>query len=573
MTVLTDPVEARLERQRALDALHFSHAVKAGAPPRFPAQDTVTQARFGPDAGRAGSGVTWQRVVSSDPRELWYLALPSKLLPRQVEQIKRAGLGGDLWQQWQLQALIEDSWPMLKKCAHEVRQAVSNSRFVVRAKSEEGEEPTKKANDKAALVRESFASLRPDRFTDEVGFNSMVYHLTDAMLSGISMCEIHWDKQSRMPRAATWVHPRHYTFAQNGRMTIMGNADTTLNLSLPPKGVPLNEAQLNMKFLCAQFISRSGSTLGGGLIRPLGTWWSYWIYAREWIATMAQKHGTPFLKAKYTAGAMTQEEMDRLEAKLRDAGANNYLLMPSTADVEIIPAQSLGTDNPIVHLIKQADDASQILLLGQTATTQGTPGQLGGEQERGMVKRENVEALAGWVGRVLTDQWATNVLMANYGNTDDCPTVEADFTETSSPEKQAARYTQLTGPNMPPILLSEFYKDNSLTQPKPGDEVVHAGKATVYEGAKSQDELFEEDLNRQVMQAEAAAELQGGGDQPPVKSSRRKSRVHSATVKAIAAVTDDQLELLNDLGEAVIRGDRNGKLDQLKLQLEQLAKR
>ena len=566
MTVSHDPYQRQLERQRELDALHFTHAVRAGLPPRFPAQDTVSQARFAPPSGH-GSGVMWQRVVSSDPRELWYLALPSKLLPRQVEQIKRAGLGGDLWQQWQLQALIEDSWPMFKKCAHEVRQAVASVRFVVRAKSEEGEEPSKKSQEKARLVRESLTCMRPDRFTDECGFATMVYHLTDAMLNGVSMIEIHWDKRTKLPRAASWVHPRHYTFRQDGKMTIMGDADTTLNLSLPPKGIGLNEDQLAMKFLCAQFISRSGSSLGGGLIRPLGTWWSYWIYAREWIATMAQKHGTPFLKAKYTNGAMTQDEQDRLESKLRDAGANNYLLMPSTADVEVIPAQSLGTDNPIMHLVRMADEAPQILLLGQTATTQGTPGKLGGEQEHGMVKRENVEALAGWVGRVLTDQWAVNVIKANYGDDSDCPTIEADFTETTKPAEQAARYVQLCNPNMPPILLSEFYKDNSLTQPKPGDEVVHGGKATIYEGAQTKEEMFEEDLNHQVMQAEAAAELQGGDG---VQASERPVPI---VVKAIKSATNEELDDLIELGDAVIRGDRNGKLDQLKVKLDGLSRR
>src|SRR5574343_134795 len=95
-------------------------AVRAAAPPtppyRGPGTDTLD---IMPSLGAVVKPTDWRdgdtytvRVITSDPRDMWYLALPAKLLPKQVEQIKRSGLGGDIWQQWQLCDLMADSWPM-----------------------------------------------------------------------------------------------------------------------------------------------------------------------------------------------------------------------------------------------------------------------------------------------------------------------------------------------------------------------------------------------------------------------------------------------------------------------------
>ena len=549
-------VTAAAPRKPSADTAHTPPAAHRGEPVYFPPFIRPDQ---GPDEFR------WQRVVTSDPREAWYLALPNKLLPRQVEQIKRAGLGGDLWQQWQLEALMSDSWPMYRKCAHEVRQAVAGSRWIVRPYAAEGEEPTAKAEEKAALVRRSLVAMKPDRFSDEKGFRGLVYNLCDALLNGISMCELLWNKQpdatgALLPRAATWIHPRHYTFSDAGKVSILGNSDvgSTLQFNGRPNQLDMSQPDMLLKFMCAQYSSRSGSALAGGLVRPLAPWWSYWIYGREWIAVMAQKHGTPFLKGKYQSGSMTDTELSKLEGRLRDAGANNYALIPSNAELEVVAAQTLGADNPIVSLMRQADEAPQYLLLGQTGTTTATPGKLGNDDAHGDVKKEHIQALAEWAGSVLTEQWATAVLVANYGDDEECPTIEADFTEVASPEKQATRWQALTGMNMPPVMKSEFYKENSLTEPKPGDEVVKDGKVTIMEEAMSDDERFARDLDRQVQQAEAQMELQAeaaGGS--PAQAKDQKPDVR----KVLAKATDAELaELEAAVKAAETAPHRNGEV-------------
>lgn len=523
--------------------------------------------------------VQWKRIVGSDPRENWYLALPAKLLPRQVEQIKRAGLSGDLWQQWQLEALMSDSWPMYRKCSHEIRQAVAGCRWVVRPYAEDGQEPTDEAQEKAALVRRSLVSMQPDRFTDEKAFSGMVYQLTDAILNGLSMVELQWHRVNgeKLPRAATWVHPRHYTFGRNGRLAIMETQDIgDMNLNAKKRGIGLTDEQMRRKFLCAQYASRSGSSLAAGLSRPVATWWSYWIYGREWIAVMAQKHGTPFLKGKYKTGTMDENEQARLEGRLRDAGPNNYVLIPDTTDVEVIPAQALSKDNPIMHLMRMADEAPQYLLLGQTGSTTSTSGKLGGDEIHGEVKRENVEAAAEWMGDVFTEQWAKTVVEVNYGNANECPIVEADFTEVGSPEKQATRYATLVGAGIP-VLISEMCKDNNLTQPKPGDEVFQGGKVTIFEAPLTTEEHFERDLDQQVQQAEAQASLQAEFSEPAKGSERVKVGVVKARGKTLRRTLQDATsseldELESKINAAESAPHKNGEVEAVKATVLTLAR-
>jgi phage gp29-like protein len=561
-------------------------AVRAAAPPtppyRGPGTDTLD---IMPSLGAVVKPTNWRdgdtytvRVITSDPRDMWYLALPAKILPKQVEQIKRSGLGGDVWQQWMLGDLMADSWPMFKKCSHELRQAVANCNYVVRPYALEGEEPTDSALAKAVLVRMAMKGFRPDPATDERGFHGLVYHLTDALLNGLSAVELIWGEPERhadgqwrvLPRAVAWIHPRHYCFTVDGRLNFYENTYQWGQLnqkaanSTPPPG----------KVIIGQYMSRSGSVLGSGLMRPLATWWSYWIFGREWIATMAQKHGTPFLHASYKPGVTSELEKTAIENKLRDAGANNYMLYPEGVILNVVQAARLSTDNPIMFMMRQADEAPQYLLLGQTATTTATPGRLGGEGEHADVKRENVEALAGWVSRTLTEQFATAVVRRNYDDEEEVPTIETDFTEVASPEEQARRWAILTGVNMPPVLKSEFYRDNSLTEPEPGAEVVKNGQVGLMPNA----DVEVNAVPMPPMLPMGGGEASGTMDQDFEPDNGEVAARHMARLRAVMArASDGELKAILVKAEAAegarVAGRLNGEAHELEAAIEAVGRR
>ena len=235
----------------------------------------------------------------------------------------------------------------------------------------------------------------------------------------------------------------------------------------------------------------------------------------------------------------------------------------------VVQAARLSTDNPIMFMMRQADEAPQYLLLGQTATTTATPGRLGGEGEHADVKRENVEALAGWVSRTLTEQFATAVVRRNYDDEEEVPTIETDFTEVASPEEQARRWAILTGMNMPPVLKSEFYRDNSLTEPEPGSEVVKNGQVGLMPNA----DVEVNAVPMPPMLPMGGGEASGTMDQDFEPDNGEVAARHMARLRAVMArASDGELEAILAKAEAAegarVAGRLNGEAKELEAAIQ-----
>jgi phage gp29-like protein len=503
-----------------------------------------------------------ERTIHNDPRELWYLALPYKLTPKQVIQILRDALGGDLWQQWQLLSLMLDTWPRLRKCQHEVRTAVAAAKYVVRPYVEdEGDEPTQSAIDKAATVRRAMRAFRPDPTTDESEFFGMVYACTDSVLNGLSMVELMYYRKGLelLPRAAAWVHPRHFTFGNDGRLAVFDDMYNRLNYALaqtPGEGPDGN------KFLIPQYTSRSGSSLGGGLMRPLAWGWSARVFGQEWMLNHAQKFGNPFLDISYKVGT-PQAELDRLKGYMADAGNQGFLMHPEGSEAQIHPAQSLGPDNAHRNILEMTDVWCAELILGQESTTKQTPGKLGNEGSQEQVKREVIQGVANWVARtVLTAQFAAAICRVNYGTDDECPEIEADFTEESDPQAEAARDQVFLSAGVP-MVAEEFYKRHNLTMPQDEDIVIKGGTIGKQGDLKAQaEEARQAALNPQAASGEP-------DEDDPKQVTEAKLR------KALRKATDEEVDELAELVTAAKAkgGEINGEWESVKVKVQEIYSR
>lgn len=432
-----------------------------------------------------------QKTVTSDPRDTYFLWLPSKLNPNQILQILRAALGGDLWRQAMLLQLMLDSWPMLRKCAHELREPVSNATYVVRPYLADGDEPSPKAKEKADLIGRAMKNWAPNQFSDEKGWNGMLYHVSEAMLAGLTMEELIWHPPTDwgsgievLPRAACWVHPRNISFGSNG---LVGLSDQRYNSQmLPAQGLPPQGAPEPMKFLCAQFLGASGSVLSAGHMRALAWSWAGVMFNQEWMFIAAQNYGSPFVDYTYQSG-MLKEDLDQLDSDIAKGLANRYIGHIEGTILNVNAPAPIGPDNPQRHLMEMADRRCCELLLGTEATTKATPGKLGDNDGGGAhdkTKQERVEGLAKWVGTEVLNHFVEAVLLANYGSRpgqiaaalSERPTIESDFTGTTDPMAQAQRDEVFLGnPNFA-VLAEEIYKGNNLTVPEEGDLVLMGGK-------------------------------------------------------------------------------------------------
>jgi phage gp29-like protein len=437
-----------------------------------PAGDTVNP------VGNAGFS-PMERAVFSDPRELWYLALPEKMTPMQVAQLLRSALAGDIWQQWQLSRKMADTWPVFRKAAHELLEAVAYIKYRVQPHRRGSEPPTDRAVEKAKLVEKAMDSFQPDPFTDERGFSGMCYLLCDAVLSGISLVELIWRRDTEsgewLPRACAWVHPRHYTFDENGRLVVWSSE--ALIRSSPanvPAGYTAN-APDPRKFICAQFLSWSGSSLGNGLMRPLAWAWAARMFNLEWMLNTAKRFGSPFLDITYKPGSLSDEDRKALDQMLQTAAALNHIKRPDTTSLNVVPPATVSGDNPQRVLEDKADEWCLYLLLGQKGTTIETPGRLGNTDVHASVKAERMLGIAQWLARGPLRAFARAVLLMNYGNADDCPEITPDATRQLTLQERLNALGAFSFSKVP-VRVDEMYATLGFTAPTEGDSVFVNGE-------------------------------------------------------------------------------------------------
>lgn len=519
-----------------------------------------------------------RRVVGADPREAYYLALPNKLTPQQCLNIMRAGLGGDIWQMGMLLALMEDTWPTFRMASHQLREAVSHMRFNVQAVAAKGKDPTPEAEERAELVDRAMKSFTPNPFNDEKNFSGFVYNCCHAMLLGISMDEIVWYRKASetnglpevLPRAAMWVHPRHFTFTDQGFITVL--ADDYSRLYTDPRliqRIRLGESPDPDRFVCSQFISRSGSVLGAGFMRPLVWYWAARQFNLEWMLNTAKQYGSPFIAIGYKQGQNGRGDVDELNAFLKDAGALRRLLHPEGTTPQIFPAGTLGKENPQRVIEEKADEACLFLLLGQKGTTFGTAGKLGSDDTHADVKDERKHGLAKWVADNSLTQFARMVLRMNYGNDDFCPTIEPDTTKPLNAQDTATLTSSISTSRVP-VVADEFYKKIGFSRPEPGDTVIAGGVIGVQGEALTQEEQFEQELGQQEMQAEVQMGLENQMAPAPAKGAQpvKINVVRAQARRAAAAMTDAELSLAEEAVKAatvaVKSGHVNGEWDEVR---------
>jgi phage gp29-like protein len=530
-----------------------------------------------------------ERTVRNDPRESFYWTLPNKLTPQQCLQMLRAALAGDLFQQFNLCQLMLDTWPTFRMASHQLMESAAYMRYAVHPFAEEGKKPSKRAMEKADLVSRAMRSMEPNPFNDELGFSGMVYKTCDAMLNGISLTELLWTPKASsdhgrewLPTAAAWVHPRHFTFSTEGNIALFTDDSDRINsgvLGYRPGMMP----DMN-KFICGQFISRAGSSLGAGFMRPLVWYWAARQFNNEWMLNTAKQYGSPFIDITYRTGSITTgpgSDLEKLNEMLKTAGPQRRLLHPEGTTAEIHQPSSLGKENPQRVLEEKADEACLFLLLGQKGTTTSVSGQLGNDDSHENVKEERKLGLANWVARNPLRQFARAVLNRNYGNSDECPNIEPDTTKPLKPEQVGQMATAISTSKVP-VRADEFYKKIGFTQPDEGEMVLTGGILGIQGKALTDEERFDQQLGQQAKQAEVQMELQAeaAGAAPAQATEGRpvKINVVKAGVKklreALWHATDEELAELEDkLTAAEQAAHRNGEITAVELAVHKVVNR
>jgi phage gp29-like protein len=124
--------------------------------------------------------------------------------------------------------------------------------------------------------------------------------------------------------------------------------------------------------------------------------WLYWpvLFKRNglkfWLIFL-EKFGAPTAVGRYNAGSATAAEKTALLQAVRAIQTDSGIIIPEGMAIELLEAARSGTSD-YAALQTAMDAAIQKVVLGQTASTQGTPGRLGGDDLQGDVRDDIIKA-------------------------------------------------------------------------------------------------------------------------------------------------------------------------------------
>lgn len=350
-------------------------------------------------------------MIDVEVKDRLLLQMRRRLFPSDVEGILYTALTGDLFYLDQLFQIMIDTWPRLQTNLNKLKRAVSRLSYSVNAYRENEKDPTPSAIEKANLVKRALFGMTPNIPFQQRDFKETLEDIVESIPTGFVVSEIYWEsrKGEVSPRCTRRIPARYYRYPYV--------VDATDRLMLNPSG-DLGGTDLYdfppYKFLICIKPTSVAHPVQSAMMRCMAAWWVASRFGLEWFMNYAQLFGIPFRKATYTTG--DQQVYQQLIQMMRQAGSASWGVFPEGTNVEILNPASGGAAMPQERLMEAADKACDILLLGQTLTTEvGTSGSraLGGIHKE--VLDEIIESAALWTSKIVNTQIIPGIVRFNFG--------------------------------------------------------------------------------------------------------------------------------------------------------------
>ena len=318
----------------------------------------------------------------------------------------------------------------------------------------------RKAGRPAATTREqAIAEFVSDTLLN-CNFDQARQELLKAILYGHYEAEIIWqpDNANLKIKKIIGKHPRRFIFTPQRELRLL-----TLTSMIDGEALP------DKKFLSFTY-GDSDNPYGSGLGRRL--WWPVWFkkHGIKFWMVFLEKFGMPTIVGKYPSGTMPEMQknlMNAIEAIQSDTGVK----IPDTMSVEFLEASRAGS---VTHaqLCEYMDRQISKAVLGQTASTDGTPGKLGNEEAQMDVRQEIVEADADLLDACLNETLIPWIVDYNFPGVPVYPKIKTfanarpDLTARVSVDKTLVVDIGL------PVAKSYFYDTYGIPEPSEGEELV-----------------------------------------------------------------------------------------------------
>jgi phage gp29-like protein len=248
------------------------------------------------------------------------------------------------------------------------------------------------------------------------GFRALLKDLLDAIGKGFSVVEILWATGSQWrPQRYEWRDPRFFQFDQVSRREIRlrDELDGFNGLELAP-----------YKYLTHIHHGKSGIPIRGGIARLAA--WAFMCkgYAvKDWLA-FAEVFGMPLRLGKYGPSAK-DEEIRILKMAVANLGIDAAAVFPESMQVELVEAGNKGGSADFFErLANYLDKQISLGILGQTASSSGTPGKLGNEDLQAEVRDDIRDDDAEGLEETLNRDLVRPFIDLNFGPQENYPEIQ-----------------------------------------------------------------------------------------------------------------------------------------------------
>lgn len=232
-------------------------------------------------------------------------------------------------------------------------------------------------------------------------FRRLAAACLDGLGKGWSAVEIDWDRSGETwrPRAYHWRDPRWFRWHIRDPRELR-----LLDEAAPLEGLPLEPG----KWVVHVPPLREGVPARGGLARVACAAYLLRSYAlRDWMGFL-EVFGIPVRIGKYHPSA-TEDDRRALRRAVAEIGSGAAATIPESMQVELVEAARGSATDAFERICLWLDRQVAEAVLGQSATTEGTPGRLGNDQAQADVRHDilvgDCADLADTVNRDLVQPW------------------------------------------------------------------------------------------------------------------------------------------------------------------------
>ena len=328
-------------------------------------------------------------------RQVWNgESMASGLTPERLAALLRSAAEGSQRDFLTLAEEMEERDPHYGAVLGVRKRAVSGLEPTVEAASDEGSDV-----ELADAVREIVK--RPE-------FGEMLDDCLDELGKGYSAVEIIWDRSGSewRPKRYAWRDSRFFVFDRNDGRTLrlLDEAGTF-------QGIPLEP----YKWIVHMPRLKSGLPARGGLARLVALAYMVKAYVlTDWVA-FAEVFGMPLRLGRYGPGA-TESDIGKLMRAVANLGTDAAAVLPETMRIEFVEGGNrAGAGVLFEKLAIYLDRQIAKAVLGQTATTEGTPGKLGNEEAQDKVRQDILRSDARQLENTLNRDLVRPFIDLNHG--------------------------------------------------------------------------------------------------------------------------------------------------------------